>query len=97
MTKNRNEDEYTAEHRLNVCILAIAFGRHLGMEEADLEKLGLCGLLHDVGKMRVPPDILNKAGALTPKEFNMIRAHTVHGRNLLLSTPGIFNVVVDVA
>ncbi|WP_339619157.1 MULTISPECIES: HD-GYP domain-containing protein [unclassified Marinimicrobium] len=97
MTKIRNEDEYTAEHCLNVCILAIAFGRHLGMEEADLEKLGLCGLLHDVGKMRVPPDILNKPGALTPKEFNMIRAHTVHGRNLLLSTPGIFNVVVDVA
>ncbi len=97
MTKIRNEDEYTAEHCLNVCILAIAFGRHLGMSESDLEKIGLCGLLHDVGKMRVPPDVLNKPGALTPKEFNMIRAHTVHGRNLLLSTPGVFNLVVDVA
>lgn len=97
MTKIRDEDEYTAEHCLNVCILAIAFGRHLGLPETELEKLGLCGLLHDVGKMRVPPDVLNKAGALTPKEFNMIRAHTVHGRNLLLSTPGIFEVVVDVA
>ncbi len=97
MTKIRHEDEYTAEHCLNVCILAIAFGRHLGMAETELEKLGLCGLLHDVGKMRVPLDILNKGGALTPKEFNMIRAHTVHGRNLLLSTPGIFNVAVDVA
>lgn len=97
MTKIRHEDEYTAEHCLNVCILAIAFGRRLGMSETDLEKIGLCGLLHDVGKMRVPLDVLNKPGALTPKEFNMIRAHTVHGRNLLLSTPGVFSSVVDVA
>ncbi|WP_027330757.1 HD-GYP domain-containing protein [Marinimicrobium agarilyticum] len=97
MTKIRDEDEYTAEHCLNVCILAIAFGRHLGMSENELEKIGLCGLLHDVGKMRVPPEVLNKPGPLTPKEFNMIRAHTVLGRNLLLSTPGIFDAVVDVA
>lgn len=97
MTKIRSEDEYTAEHCLNVCILAIAFGRHLGFSEADLESIGLCGLLHDVGKMRIPPALLNKPGALTTKEFNQIRAHTVHGRNLLLSTPGVTNVVVDVA
>ena len=49
MSRMRSEDNYTAEHCLNVCILAIAFGRHLGMSEAELEKLGLCGLLHDVG------------------------------------------------
>lgn len=97
MTKIRSEDEYTAEHCLNVCILAIAFGRHLGMSEQELEKLGLCGLLHDVGKMRVPQDVLNKPGALTPKEYNQIKAHTVHGRNLLMSTPGIYDLVVDVA
>lgn len=97
MTKIRSQDEYTAEHCLNVCIFAIAFGRHLGMSEMELEKLGLCGLLHDVGKMRVPPEVLNKPGALTPKEFNQIKAHTVHGRNLLMSTPGIYDSVVDVA
>lgn len=97
MTKIRSQDEYTAEHCLNVCILAIAFGRHLGMSEVELEKLGLCGLLHDVGKMRVPSEVLNKPGALTPKEFNQIKAHTVHGRNLLMSTPGIYDSVVDVA
>ena len=43
MSKIRSQDEYTAEHCLNVCILSIAFGRHLGMSEADLEKVGLCG------------------------------------------------------
>ena len=97
MSRMRNEDEYTSEHCLNVCILAIAFGRHLGMSEAELEKLGLCGLLHDVGKMRVPPQILNKQDQLTDKEFNIIKAHTVHGRNLLMSSPGIPHIIVDVA
>ncbi len=97
MSRMRNEDEYTSEHCLNVCILAIAFGRHLGMGEAELEKLGLCGLLHDVGKMRVPQNILNKPGELTEKEFNILKAHTVHGRNLLMSSPGVPNSTVDVA
>lgn len=97
MSKMRSQDEYTSEHCLNVCILAIAFGRHLGLSEPELEKLGLCGLLHDVGKMRIPSAILNKPGTLTEKEFNIIKAHTVHGRNLLMSSPGVFNGAVDVA
>lgn len=97
MSKMRTQDEYTSEHCLNVCILAIAFGRHLGMSEPELEKLGLCGLLHDVGKMRIPSAVLNKAEPLTDKEFNIIKAHTVHGRNLLMSSPGVFNGAVDVA
>lgn len=97
MSKMRSRDEYTAEHCLNVCILAIAFGRHLGMSEPELEKIGLCGLLHDVGKMRVPSEVLNKSERLTDKEFNMIKAHTVHGRNLLMASPGIPNSTIDVA
>lgn len=97
MAKIREKAEYTAEHCLNVCILAIAFGRQLGLDEGDLQKLGLCGLLHDVGKMRVPTEILNKPATLTPKEFNMMKAHTVHGRNLLMSTPGIYDGVIDTA
>ncbi|WP_308429285.1 HD-GYP domain-containing protein [Cellvibrio zantedeschiae] len=97
MSKIRTQDEYTAEHCLNVCILAIAFGRHLGMSEGDLERLGLCGLLHDVGKMRVQPEVLHKPASLTEKEFNMMKAHTVHGRNLLMSSPGIPNSTIDVA
>lgn len=97
MSRMRNEDEYTSEHCLNVCILAIAFGRHLGFNEAELEQLGMCGLLHDVGKMRVPNDILNKPGKLTAKEYRMIKAHPVHGRNLLMSSPGVDQRVIDVA
>jgi len=67
MTKIRNQNEYTAEHCLNVCILAISFGRHLGMSESDLQKLGLCGLLHDVGKMRLPAELWTSPGRLRAK------------------------------
>lgn len=97
MSKIRSQDEYTAEHCLNVCVLAIAFARHLGMSEADLEKVGLCGLLHDVGKMRVPVEVLNKSEKLSEQEFTIIKAHSIHGRNLLLATRGIPNSTIDVA
>ena len=97
MSKIRSQNEYTAEHCLNVCIYSIAFGRHLGMSEADLEKIGLCGLLHDVGKMRIPNEVLNKPASLTEKEFKIMKAHTVHGRNLLMASPGIHDSAIDVA
>ena len=97
MSKLREESEYTSEHSLNVCILAITFGRQLGFNEAELEKIGLCGLLHDVGKMRVPNEILNKPERLTDKEMNMMKAHTVHGRNLLVSAGNIYSGSIDVA
>jgi len=97
MSKMRNEDEYTAEHCLNVCILSISFGRHLGFEEQELQHIGLCGLLHDVGKMKIPAEILNKPARLTDREYKMVKAHTVHGRNLLMTAPGSYHGVVDVA
>ena len=93
MSKIRGADEYTSEHCLNVCVLAIAFGRQLGKSEDELEQLGLCGLLHDVGKMRVPKEVLHKPGKLTPKEWKIMQAHTVHGRNLLMSTSGMGQTV----
>ncbi len=97
MTKIREEREYTAEHCLNVCILSIAFGKELGMNPQELENIGLCGFLHDVGKMRVPVEIIDKPAALTPKEMRMMKAHTVHGRNLLLSTSSLYTGAIDVA
>ena len=97
MSKMRDQNEYTAEHCLNVCILSVAFGRHLGMDEPELQRLGLCGILHDVGKMKIPESILDKPSALTTKEWKQMRAHTVHGRNLLMSSSGSDNSTVDVA
>ena len=96
MSKIKHEHEYTAEHSLNVCILAIAFGRHLNFNEEELQKLGLCGLLHDVGKMRVPTEILDKPGDLTKDERRIMEDHTVVGHKLLTETAGVLPLAIDV-
>lgn len=97
MSKIREQDNYTSEHCLNVCILSIAFGRHLSMSQSELQKLGLCGLLHDVGKMNVPTDVLNKPGKLQGHEWQIMQSHTTLGRNLLMSSGTDAAVAVDVA
>lgn len=98
MTKIREEDEYTAEHCLSVCILSLAFGRYLGLNESELVQLGLCGLLHDVGKMQVPLDILNKPGKLTAEEFAQIKNHTLRGYELLsASSQNLSTIIAETA
>ena len=96
MSRVRDVNEYTAQHSLNVCILAIAFGRQLGFSKDELFGLGMCGLLHDVGKMRIPEAVLNKTEKLTEKEWKQIQSHATIGRNLLMTSPDIGHSV-DVA
>ncbi len=97
MSKIRSQDEYTAEHCLNVCILAIAFARQLGYSDSELHDIGMCGLLHDVGKMKVPLEILNKPARLTDEEMKIMQCHTTYGRNLLMSAGSGAAQAVDVA
>ncbi|MEE3118954.1 MAG: HD-GYP domain-containing protein [Pseudomonadota bacterium] len=97
LSKIKNQDEYTAEHCINVSILSAAFGKHLGLLEGEIRNLALCGLLHDVGKTQIPDQILNKPGALTPAEFEQMRGHTTHGRSILMGTSQSLNTAVDVA
>ncbi|MEZ0187049.1 MAG: HD-GYP domain-containing protein [Candidatus Reddybacter sp.] len=97
MSKIKHENEYVAEHCLNVCILAIAFGRHLNFDETELQVLGLCGLLHDVGTVRTPKVILNKSGALTDEEFLVMTQHTIEGHKLLKADGGASPLSIDVA
>ncbi len=97
MSRIKNQNEYTAEHCLNVCVLAIAFGRHLRMTEEELHLLGLCGLLHDVGKMRIPTEILDKPGKFTEEEFEVMKQHTVFGHDMLQNqTRRVHSVALDV-
>lgn len=93
----KNKDEYTAEHSLNVAILSIALGREEGLMQSDLENLGICAMLHDVGKIKVPNEILNKEGNLDEKEFEVMKMHTVHGKKLLLSKSDVPDAAVDIA
>lgn len=97
LSKIRKKDDYTAEHSLNVGLLAITFGRHLGACEEDLNKLGIAGTLHDVGKMRTPLEVLNKEGKLNDKEFAIMKSHSKHGRDILMSHKAVDNGSVDVA
>jgi len=93
----KSKDSYTADHSMNVCMMALVFGRHLGLSEEPLNELGLGALLHDIGKIRTPQEILNKPGKLTDKELNLMRYHVIMGRDLLMRSPGISDIAVDIA
>lgn len=97
MAKLRDKDFYTSEHSLNVGLLSIAFGRHLGASEEDLNKLGIAGMLHDVGKMQTPQEVLLKEGSLSHEEFVLMKQHAQQGRDILLSHRNIYQGAVDVA
>jgi HD-GYP domain-containing protein (c-di-GMP phosphodiesterase class II) len=75
LTTIRDYDEYTFTHSVNVCIFSIALGRRLGMNKLQLYELGLAALMHDIGKSRVPLDLLQKTGELTDEEWKWMAAH----------------------
>jgi len=79
----KNYDDYTYQHCLNVAILNISTGVTLGLDENELHELGICGILHDIGKMFIPLDIINKPGKLTSEEFEIIKTHPMHAINQL--------------
>ncbi|MCC5812557.1 MAG: HD-GYP domain-containing protein [Ectothiorhodospiraceae bacterium] len=83
LTQLKNKDEYTSLHCLNVCVLTLAFCRHLGYGEQDLQAIGLGALLHDIGKTRTPLEILNKPGRLTPDEFKIMQRHPEDGYRIM--------------
>jgi HD-GYP domain-containing protein (c-di-GMP phosphodiesterase class II) len=83
LTQMKSRDEYTATHCINVCILALTFGRCMGLGDEELHQLGMGALLHDVGKMRVPGEILNKPGKLTKEEFQVMMTHPDEGHTML--------------
>ncbi len=97
LTQVKQQDHYTAEHSLRVGILAIAFGRFLDFNEYDLELLGLCGMLHDVGKAKIPDDILNKPGRLSRIEFDIMKEHAQFGKDILLEYDGVEKLIIDTA
>ncbi len=75
LTTLRDYDEYTFTHSVNVCIFAVALGRRLGLSKLQLYDLGLAALFHDIGKARVPVDVLNKSTALSEEEWRAIANH----------------------
>jgi len=92
----RLKHERTASHCLNSAILCIAFGKHIGLSEVDLNMLGQGAMLHDIGKVRLPPAILDKAGALTEAEMQIVRRHPIDGEAVLKLTRQLPDKVLEI-
>lgn len=91
----KNYDTYTFQHCLNVAMLSISTGISLGLAESELHDLGLAGLFHDIGKMTIPVEILNKPSALNKEEYELIKTHPTNAVNQLRNiVPG--NVLIAI-
>lgn len=89
LTHLRDRDAYLATHSVNVCILALAVGTHMGFSRGALLQLGLGALLHCVGRVRVPQEILDKPGPLEQHEMDMVRRYPEHGFALVSESGGV--------
>jgi HD-GYP domain-containing protein (c-di-GMP phosphodiesterase class II) len=92
----KGKDDYTFLHSVSVCTLLVAFCRSRNMSDEITYQAGLGGLLHDTGKALVPDHILNKPGRLTDEEFEVIKRHPQDGHDILLKTPGIGPIPLDI-
>ncbi len=88
LTTIRDYDEYTFTHSVNVCIFSVALGRRLGLTRLQLYDLGLTALLHDVGKARIPLEILNKTTGLDETEWHVMQSHPWRGALTLFNLRG---------
>lgn len=97
LNRIKNKDEYTFQHSVSVATLLMAFCRGLGLDEKTIRQAGIGGMVHDVGKMQTPDNILNKPGKLTDDEFSVMRHHVVASREILEITPNISQTALEVA
>jgi HD-GYP domain-containing protein (c-di-GMP phosphodiesterase class II) len=90
-------DQYLYQHSVNVCVISMVFGCTLRFNETEMVDLGMAAILHDVGKIFVPEQILGKPGPLTDAEWAVLHSHPVMGAKILASTPGIPDAAAVVA
>jgi putative nucleotidyltransferase with HDIG domain len=87
LTALKNYDNYTFTHMVNVSILTMGQARGIGIDGPLLREFGLSALMHDIGKVRTPTEVLNKPDKLTDAEFEIMRRHTIDGAEILRKTP----------
>ncbi|HEY9049971.1 MAG TPA: HD-GYP domain-containing protein [Gammaproteobacteria bacterium] len=97
LTQLRQKDHYTYSHSVDNCALAIAFGRHMGLPKDDLRTLAIGMLLLDIGKMKLPDDLLNKSGTLTEEEFKLAKQHVDFGVEILRQSKAISDDIINIA
>lgn len=92
----KHRDAYAYQHAMGCAVWAASFGRHLGLEREELGVLAMGGLLSDVGKARVPPELLAKQTPLSPDEVALVREHVRHGLEILEDAPGVSPDTVEI-
>jgi len=97
LARLKTKDDYTYMHSVAVCALMVSLARQLGMDERMQREAGFAGLLHDVGKMAMPLEVLNKPGQLTDAEFDVMRTHPQCGYEMLLEGTAVPAGALDVA
>ncbi len=97
LARLKDHDNYTFQHSVSVSALLVSFARGLKLERPIIKEIAIGGLLHDVGKAKVPDDILNKPAKLTDAEFAKMKSHVVQSILILQNTPGISQIALDVA
>jgi len=90
-------DQYTTTHSMNVAVLSMALAEFLGLAGADVRAFGIAGLLHDIGKIKIPLDVLTKPGRLTDEERALMNEHPVTGARILLDVEADLDLAVVVA
>ena len=96
LARLKNADDYTYMHSVAVCALMIALARQFQLDEETTRRLGLAGLLHDLGKAAMPMDVLNKPGKLSDGEFAIMKRHPDEGHKMLADVPGACPIALDV-
>ena len=93
----RQYDDLTYAHCINVSLICNVFAKWLKLPPSEVEKMTLCGLLHDIGKLAIPDNIIRKPDKLTPNEYNIIKTHTLPGYNILKHYDNIHEDIKEAA
>jgi putative nucleotidyltransferase with HDIG domain len=97
LLKLKQFDEYTTTHAMNVSVLAMALTEFMGLSGRDVRTFGVAGLLHDIGKVKIPREILTKPGRLTAQERAIMNSHTVEGARIIIRTQDQLDLAAVVA
>lgn len=97
LARLKRHDDYTFQHSVSVCALLVAFGRGMKLPREAIKEMAMGGLLHDVGKARIPDNILNKPAKLSDDEFSKMQSHVTQGVVLLQQADGVSEIAMRVA
>jgi HD-GYP domain-containing protein (c-di-GMP phosphodiesterase class II) len=97
LTSIKMYDEYTFAHSVNTAILSISLGTYLSFEKSQIAALGVAALMHDIGKVNVPHEVINKPGKLTDEEWQLVKRHPIEGALLLSDVPGVSKLAMVAA